>query len=308
MQGSFLVLLAAACFGLSNVLGRMGIERSSAYVSVTWNVIVNACVFAAALVVTFLTQPDLVVSLNRDALPYFIGAGLLIDFAGRSAQYASAARLGASRASAFRVVAPLVTVFLGLILLGETLSFTSLIGVGAMLIGIAIVTRDVSRIGGATTRAETAAASEGGDGGAARLGVLYGALAALVYGFGDVARKQGISIEPFAIAGAAVSSWIGLALYAAVGMKTGRWREVVRPGAALPYVVASGVFTSAAVFFFLGGMRTIPVSLATPINGTQALFAIAFGWILNRRAERITVGLVAGSLLAVVGLGIVMRG
>lgn len=319
LKGHLLVLAAAACFGLSNVLGRMGIERSSVYVSVTWNVMINATLFAVALGVTYWVRPEVIMGVNRDALPYFVLAGLLIDFAGRSSQYASSARLGASRAAAFRVVAPLFAVVLGIVVLHERLRFITAVGVAAMLVGIAIVTRDASRLGRSSqpeTASDDVAASDEStvkrgkshSAQAVRLGLIYGVMAALFYGIGDVARKQGVSMEAFTLVGAAASSWTGLTLYAVTGIKGGRWRELLRPGPALPYVVGAGCFTSAAVFLFLGSMSYIPVSVATPINGTQALFVIAFGWLLNRRTERITPQLLVGSALAVAGLALVVGG
>lgn len=142
-----------------------------------------------------------------------------------------------------------------------------------------------------------------------RTGLLVGFVAAAAFGSGDVLRKGGMSALPDAwIASFATSAGSVVVVTAAAGLG-GRLEEAVSPPTAgRRHLVFSGVLSTAALFSFFQSLHYIPVSVATPVNGTQGLFAALFGWLLNNSVEHVRGRLVIASAIVVVGLALFVSG
>src|SRR5690606_24512778 len=130
------------------------------------------------------------------ALPFFAGAGLANDFLARLSMFSASAKLGASRATAFRVASPVITTGASFLLLGERLSAVAVGGITLILVGISVVTWDsLASHSRSNKRPAGANGAEAGEGEKAasfdvRKGLALGVLAAIFFGTGDILRKQ----------------------------------------------------------------------------------------------------------------------
>jgi drug/metabolite transporter (DMT)-like permease len=306
-----LALAAGACFGLSNVVGRMAIARSSVYHVAFWSVLVTVAVLSLPL--AWLGASDQLGSSNLEALPYFVGAGFAADFVARFSLYAASARIGGSRAAAFRVLTPIVTVSFGVLVFGDRLSAFVALGVALMVLGLGFVHGDVARraealpvAGGSSppARASTWLARQSPAG----QGLVFGLLAGLAFGAGDLLRKGGIDAGGNALVGVFIASTTALILYLGRGLATGGMLspfDVSRT--ALPMLALTGLCVLFALVLFFSSLRLIPVGVASSVSGTQVLFAIIFGWLLNQRVERVSRFGVLGGLLVFGGFLMLMN-
>lgn len=77
---------------------------------------------------------------------------------------------------------------------------------------------------------------------------------------------------------------------------------------ALPYLAASGVCSGLAIVFMYAALGRVPAVVVAPIHGTWPVMAVLLSAIFLKRLERVTLPLVAGTLLVVLGLALVAIG
>lgn len=296
MIGVLFALGAGVGFGCSNVIGRMAMDRSSVFATAFWSVAVTSAVLLVpmALLVVLRGRP-----IGTEALVHFVIAGVVADFTARSLLFSASERLGASRASGFRVLAPIVTLCFGAVAFGDTITWTVTAGVIAMLAGLTLLNLD------------RALASSRRSGGApappVRQGVAFGLVAAVAFGSGDLLRQAGIDAGGDALVGAFVTATTAMTLHIVRGVATGRMRRVLVPDrATLPLLAATGACILVALVCFLLSLRWLPAGVAATVSGTQVLFAIVFGRVLNQRVERVTARVLAGGVIVVAGLVVVL--
>lgn len=313
MTGVLLALSAGACFGLSNVTGRMAITRSSVYHAAIWSVLVTSAVLAVPLVVLLATRDD--AGLRFAGLGYFVAAGAVADFLARFSLYSVSARIGASRAAAFRGIAPIFTLAFGVVFLGDRVSPLLAVGLALMLSGLAVVHADAARRSSRASVGDVPAVSGRGiaawlaRGGPTRQGLLFGLLAALAFATGDLLRNAGIDAGGDAFVGAFTTATTALALHLVRGLATGQLRSVSPPDrTALPLLLVTGLCVLAAVVLFLSALRSLSAGVAASVSGTQILFAIVFGRVLNQSVEGVSRRVALGGLLVFAGFCVVLRG
>lgn len=118
-----------------------------------------------------------------------------------------------------------------------------------------------------------------------------------------------MNVLPDAWAASFVTSVAAMIVLTVVAVIQGRLRRaIIPPSGALRDLFLSGVLSSAALGFFFQSMNYIPVSVATPVNGTQALFAALFGWLLNDSVEHVRGKLVGASIIVLAGVALVVVG
>lgn len=299
MTGVLLALGAGVGFGCSNVVGRMAMARSSVFHTAFWSVAVPTVVLALPAAALALSQR--LGGITAEAAAYFVLAGVLADFAARSMLFSASARLGASRASAFRVLAPIVTLAFGVAVLGDRISWAIALGVVLMLGGLTMLNLDAMRMDPAATRTAARAASP------VRQGILFGLVAAVAFGSGDLSRKAAIDAGGGALLGAFITATTAMALHLVRGAITGQIRPLLSPSrSALPLLAATGTCILIALVCFLLSLKWLSAGVAATVSGTQVLFAILFARLLNQRVERVTRRVVAGGVVIFAGFLIIL--
>lgn len=336
VTGVLLALSAAACFGLSNAIGRIAIARSSVYTTALWTLVPSTAVLP--LVVVAFALNGIIGPADVASLPFFVGAGVCGDFVARLSLIGAVERLGASRAVAFRILAPLVSLAAGLLLLGERLTWQAALGIGFMLVGITVVQYDglrrdrrsalvdaaapapavpESRHGtddttatGSPSRPRPAApvAVDADEAGRSwvRTGLVYGLSAGVAFGLADILRKAGVNAGGQPVFGAFASAATGMALYLTVALRHGVRRHLQPPRDAYVPLVGAGTAILCAVVLLLSALQRIPVALGSTISGTQVFFAMFFARQFNQSLEHVSLRVVAGGVLAFTGFALVV--
>ena len=270
--------ISAALFGGMSVGLRMGLDRYPDAELATLATVTGALV--VALVAAAAESPAR--GLHLTAAWPFLLAGLMQPGAGQLFVTRSVQEAGASRASVVLGSAPLVSVTIALVVLGEPAQAPLLVGAVLIVAGGVELARDRDRPAHVRRR-----------------GYVFAFIACVLFATRDnlVRWLSGDTSVPPAVAasGALVG---GLALVVVLLGARVRGRLALRP--ALPFLAVGVIFGLSYVTLFEAYFRG-RVTVVSPIVATEALWGVALSWLLIRRTELVGRRVLIGALLIVGG-------
>ncbi|MGI6096556.1 MAG: EamA family transporter [Dethiobacteria bacterium] len=325
-MGGILALAGAFLYGASHVFIRQGLidarvdKTVGFYLTLLINVIFNSLV----LLVTLLFW-DSVPGFNQIGFWFFVVAGFLTSYLGRVALFESIERIGASRATALKITAPLFTVILGIIFLKERLSLISFIGIALIFIGVYFVSREtrtkvddgqfqkLSLIRTAQPKKEENEESvkeryfQSAEQ-VLKWGLVFGVLSGLAFGVGNVFRKFGVLYYPFPLAGVTISSWTAFLVISAQFICQNRdlktllsFDNIFKGG----YLWA-GITSSLAQYSIFFALLFSPVSLVNSIKAGESLFTVLVSWVLLKDQELLNLRFILSALVLLSGVTLVI--
>ncbi|MFB6304148.1 MAG: EamA family transporter [Haloferacaceae archaeon] len=284
-----LALAAALLFGFGPILSKRGLSADGTWLGNVLTVVgVRVALFWVVLIATagvgFLTDVTPV------AVFLFAAASTAASGLGRMAFYVGVGRVGSSLSNAGANVRPMFAVVLASAWLGEAVTPRTVAGVSLLVAGLVVLSL-----------------SRGGDvGGWRRRELLYPLGAAFGYALGNVVRRYGFTVTDLstlqALAFGETASLLTIAAYA---VATGRLSDLRVTARTHALFAGNGVVAGVGLFFLFAALRRGPVAVVDPLIATAPLFTVAFAAVFLRELERITRGVVVGSLLIVVGAALV---
>jgi len=284
-EGLIFALLAAVCFGGSQVFVRRGIHQAGESLSATL-----ISTFTGMLLVSFLllftAEWDKIWSLSWQGFVLLGTAGVIHFVAGRFLNYSCIRLIGANRASAITRTSLFYAVILGIIFLNELLTAFIILGVLCIAGGATLVSIEkeekISKMRGK--------------------GILHGQGAAFCWGISAVLIKPGIEEIGSPLA-ATFISYVTASLLLAGLLLGKRHREqlIQFSHVSLAPLVIAGIFVSIAQLTRYIALSYSPVSVVQPLLGTNVLFTLLFSFLLNRKLEVFTWKVFTGMLATVVG-------
>ena len=270
--------LAAFFFGGSSVVLRMGLNRV-ADVEVATVVTVGAAL-VVALVAAALEAPSR--GVHASAAWPFLLAGLIQPGVGQLLVTLSIREAGASRASVVLGMAPLASVTIALIFLGEPARAPLLVGAVLIVAGGVELARDRGRPAHVRRR-----------------GYVFAFIVTILLAIRDNLTRwlSGSTAAPPGVAAAATilggMLLIGLVLGPRVRARL-QWRPL------RPFVVVGVLFGISYVFLFEAYFRG-RVTVVSPIVATESLWGVALSLLLIRHTELVGRRVLAGAILVVAG-------
>lgn len=286
-----LALVPAVLWGLSPIFSKRGMAAGGSSLQASLIVVaVDSTLYLTALIVV--QGGGLLANLTPAAAGLFLVAGLVGTALGRLAVFVGVDRVGATVNSAVISTRPFFAVLLAVGFLGEGLTVVTAVGVVVLVVGLVILT--LSR-GGDVTGWEPR-------------DLLFPLAAAVLFGFGNVARKFGLDVFPDVTLLQAVGlnelgAMVALGAYAVAAGRTDVFRA---PRRTYAYFAASGTITAAALFSLFAALRIGRVVVVDPLAATAPLFTTVFAAVLLRDLERITRLLLVGVVLTVLGVVLVV--
>lgn len=278
-------LAAAMLWGLSPIFTKKGLERGGTTVQAATVVIITSGVlFWSALLATAGTRAFDALSW-RDAGIFLVG-GVFGTTLGRLSNYAGVRRVGASVSTAVINTRPLFAVILAFVVLQETITATTILGVTSLVVGVVVLSM-----------------AKGGDiRGWRNVDLAFPLLAALAYAVGNIIRRFGfVATDASSLEAVTLNETAAMLTLGTYLVVRRRDRISTANRAPIPYFVVAGIIGSAALFTLFHALSIGEVSLVDPIAGTAPLFATLFAYVLLRDVEAVTRGVVAGALLVVIG-------
>jgi drug/metabolite transporter (DMT)-like permease len=273
-----LACLSAFLFGAMSVGLRLGLSRHPDAATATLATVFGA--LAVALVAAAAEEPAR--GLHLAAAWAFALAGLLQPGAGQLLVTLAVREAGASRASVVFGAAPLVSVTIAVVLLGEPLRAPLLAGAFLIVAGGVELARERDRPQHVR-----------------RIGLVYAMLVTILFSARDNLLRwlsQGTSAPP---AVAAAASLLAGALLLAFVLGP-RVRVRPRPRDAAPFLLVGVLFGLSYVSLFEAYYRG-RVTVVSPLVATESLWGVVLSLVLLRRTELVGRRLALGAVLVVAG-------
>ncbi|HEX3227025.1 MAG TPA: DMT family transporter [Gaiellaceae bacterium] len=271
-------VVSAVLFGAMSVGLRMGLSRYPDVEVATVATVSGA--LAVALVFTAAEAPSR--GVHAGAAWPFLLAGLMQPGVGQLLVTLAVREAGASRASVVLGSAPLASVTIALIFLGEPARWPLLVGAVLIVAGGVELARDRSRPAHVRRR-----------------GYAFAFIATILFSARDNLTRWlagSTSVPPGVAAAAALAG--GLALILLLLGPRVRGRLALRP--MLPFLGVGVLFGASYVSLFEAYYRG-RVTVVSPIVATESLFGVAFSLLLLRHTELVGRRVLAGAALIVAG-------
>ncbi|MBV8259099.1 MAG: DMT family transporter [Actinobacteria bacterium] len=270
-----LALLSALLFGGMSVGLRIGLSRHEDAALATVATVVGA--LGVALVAAALEAPARGVHAGG-AWPFAL-AGLLQPGVGQLLVTLAVREAGASRASVVFGAAPLVSVTIALVALGEPVSVPLIVGAVLIVAGGFELARERDRPGHVRL-----------------IGLLYAFLVTILFSARDNLVRwlsKGTTVPPATAAAAALAGGT-LVVLVALGPRVKSLRGVA------PFLGVGVLFGLSYVSLFEAYYRG-RVTVVSPLVATESLWGVALSLLLIRHHEKVGRRIVVGALLIVAG-------
>jgi drug/metabolite transporter (DMT)-like permease len=307
-MGDLLAFLASLCWTASNVAIARGSggrgDDNGAFLSILLTASLASLVWLAGA--WGRGWPVLVPA----SVAWFMLGGALTMFVGRVLSFSSIQRLGAIRGASIKRLVPLFSVLCGVVLLGEALSVSLVLGMLLIFAGFGVlVAESLARVQ-ATTQGTGAAAHDTGQRRWMRIGLVIGAVSALAYALGNVARKFGLNLMPEPAFGAMLGALTGVLLFLISALFAPGYRASVRSTFTRfnPWLFGAGLAASVGQLLFFVAIDYTTVSRAALIVSLEVFLTMGMTPLLLPRRESLSTAAVAAAILGVVGTMVIMRG
>ena len=142
MLGIILAIVASASWGASAVVARLGLLDMHP-VAATWLSLITGCILLTPIVL-FQYSGD-IANLNWSSYAWCALMGFLNFPLGRLLNYTSVRMAGVTRATPILAIAPLFSVTIAIIFLGEQATGWLLAGTAAIVAGVILIVTDTSK-------------------------------------------------------------------------------------------------------------------------------------------------------------------
>jgi drug/metabolite transporter (DMT)-like permease len=291
LTGALLSLLGALFFGFNNLATRRAVVRvKDTSPGVALSVFVSVPAVLAVLVLTG-KLGDLI-RFPWHSYLWLLGAGIIHYYVGRSLNYRSVQLVGANLTGILRRSSPLMAVFLGVVVLGETVTGTMLFGLLLILLGVGLV-------------GWTPWQPRGGKNSFLQIGpkgVLLGIGAGVCYGISPLMIKMALNSYSAPLA-AVLITFVGAAAVFAVSSMAGRKRAelfTMEKATFWWFVISGLVVVLAQVSRFLA-LSMAPISIVSPLFDTSPIMVVILSFFFNRKLEVFSKSIVFSAIVVVIG-------
>ncbi len=278
-----LALLAALGFGTASVLLKRGLQHTTPLTAALVSVAFTAGFIWAIAVST----ASLGMLLTPRILPFLV-AGLIAPGLGRLAMFTGFHRIGVGRAAPIVGTAPLFSVGMAMLVLGERPTWTMLAGAAAIVSGGALLSL---RVGTEHWR---------------RRDLVFPLLAAIGFALRDNISRYGFQDfhDPLlASAAGTVSSLLVMGTYATLVGSERVWMS--RTG--LAYVALAGLAEGLAYLTMWQALAVGQVAVVSPLVNASSIIAVALAAVFLRDLERVTWRIGLAAALIVAGVAMIVR-
>lgn len=294
MPGAVSALLAAVCYSLSYVLLRRGQVDLDADDNGLFPILfLGSFVLCGAAIVELWSKPVEVATLTSNipwlGIGFCVISGVVGSLFGRMMLYGGIQHLGATRGIMIGTLETLVTLFLAITLLNESLKIINVLGV--MLILGSVLLLPLER----WLAAERSFVNTG---------VLLCLGAAMLKGTSDFVRKVGMNTHIDPVLAAAIDMVVACIGNILVLGSTHRLAATVRYYVrhANRFLWLAGVLSASGVLLFFVAAAHAPISIVATITGLEPVFVALFSGIFLRNLERLTWWTTIYTTLAAIGV------
>jgi drug/metabolite transporter (DMT)-like permease len=305
--GYLLSGIALVCFSGAVLATKAASNRANLELGFFVALIVNVVIASGALIVHLLMRGT-GLQWNGLAFVLFAASGVFATYLGRWFFYESVVRFGPAKASIFQVSSPLFAALLAWLLLGERLTSLVIIGMVMAIGGLALIAYKPGFFSSSKTTATTTTVHTAYLARILQSVFLLGIFSSAAYAVGNLLRGAAVRSWPEPIAGALIGALTGLAMhYFFSADKTSlaaRLRAAEPQGLWLFGLV--GAANISGQITTIAAMRYIPLAVAALVGLCTPLLVFPLSYWLFNSQERLTLPVVVGSLLTLLGVAIIV--
>lgn len=286
LLGIGLAALAALSIATTSLGIRLGTDDGTTVEALVVVLACNVLLLAPIAVVYAPAEAPLTL---RSALA-FAAAGVTGTLLGRMFYFTSISRIGSSRTEPIKATQPIHATVGAVLLFGERVTVPHFVGIALVVLGVAVVSWEMSRsdeaVGIESLRA-----------------LLPGFAAAVFFGVEPILAKIGLGESNALISGMMLRIVVATAAFA-----TYLWFQSSLPSltqlrrANSRWYLAAGVANTSFLLSYYAALQVAPVSLVVPIVQTSPLVVMVLSLLfLPTRLERVTWRLGGGASIVVVG-------
>ncbi|MFC3882218.1 DMT family transporter [Bacillus songklensis] len=325
-MGESLALLAAFTFACANVMVKKGTTSKSVDNGVFLSIVITFLISGIIAVGRGLFQDGM--TFTAKGIWWFVLAGLLTAFIGRTLLFTSIQHLGSVRASAIKRLNPFFTVLIGVLFLHESLNIVMIIGMVFIFGSFAtLIYESFAAAGKAkkelavtteTNRQTGRLIKKGIQKNAwirwiqvfASLGYLFGLISALAYSIGYVVRKEGLAEIPDPYLGTMIGAFAGIIIFLTLSLFQERYRQSIRSAFSgfRPWLFGAGMATSLGQIFYFSALTHSGVSQVALIASMDVIFTLFLSSWVFKTNEGITKTVIFASIIAMMGAGLITIG
>jgi DME family drug/metabolite transporter len=275
---------AALCFSIAHILIRRGLVESNAMTGSFISLSISAVVLW--LLVPFFVPPS---AFLNPAIVYFIVAGIFAPGIGRTLSYVGIERVGVARSVPIVNASPIFASIFAVFYLGEVWVVQNIVGTLLVICGVIMLTM-VKPATGEWRKTD----------------IVYPVLGAIAFGISANLRKGGLEAINVPVLAAAVTA-LTAALFSLglLEFKGGKqaFKLSRRSGA---WLFTAGFFNTAAMLSVFYALSFGKVVIVEPLVSSNPVLTLLLTSIFLKDLEVLSIRVIMGSLLAVVGTGLVV--
>jgi len=294
MLGGLLSLLSAITFAYANAAARRGVITGSVLQAVAISCIVALPMFLLAL------SPygigDTLFGFSRQSILLLSTAGVIHFAAARYCNYRAVKAIGANLSGPVQNYSFVVTLVLAVFRLSESITVLRIIGVMLIAIGPLLVRRagPAPKSGPSTTVFKPKY----------REGYFFASLCAIGYGISPILIAMALPARTLAngIAAGFISHLAAAIIILVPMLMPSQWAGLrAMDWPATRWFIISGIAVSLSQLFRYMALAIAPVAVAVSILQLHLMFRLHFSTMLNRDYEVFSGGLVAGTVISLLG-------
>lgn len=133
------------------------------------------------------------------------------------------------------------------------------------------------------------------------LGTAFSFAASVSYGLGTVIARQAVSGAASPMVAAAVSLLFGI-LTMIIFSAPHIAKDIKAPRRTYLNLAAAGGFAVMGIVFLYTALTMAPVAVVSPVSSLSPMFSLLFSHLFLQRLERVTLKVVAGTTLVILGV------
>ncbi|MFC1902859.1 EamA family transporter [Chloroflexota bacterium] len=233
-----------------------------------------------------------IASLPWQSYAWFSAAGILHYVVGRSLSYNCVQLVGANISNVLRRISPLISLILGLSILGEPFTWKLLAGVLLIVGGLIVTGLNPQMLCGKQRLFANIP----------RKAILLGLGAGLAWGISPILVKMGLESSNSPVAGVFIAySAATIVLGISLWNQDRRATFADMKKGATGFFLLSGLLSSIAQLMKYIALSMAPASLVVPIFSISPIFVVILSFLFNRKLEVFNAPVIIGTIAVVIG-------
>lgn len=282
MLAELFALFSAISFAINNILMRKGLRLSNTLSAFFLTILIDNAVFWSLLVAPAAFNSPVTFSISQDGIILFVITGAITPGIAYLLRYMSIDRVGVSIASPVISTTPFFALIGAMMFLGESLTLAVFAATVSLVLGVILLSWERRKIGRWRD-------------------MVYPISTAVLYGAAAITRKMGMNMANVPILAASIGAAASMFLYMPY-LALSRNKLSLNRKNGLTFLLFGALFGTVARIFIFYSYSLGEVIRVEPLMNSTPAFTLAFASVALKKEEHITLKIVSGASLVILGV------